>query len=295
MRVLITGGSGLLGRCLIDAFQDAKWEVTATALTRFQENNPIFRLLDLADEKAIVDLVKEINPHIIVHSAAIRNVDVCANDEELTNKINVRATAILAKLAAELPDTFLIYISTDYVFDGKNPPFKPNSPTNPLNKYGKSKLEGEKAIWAIENTSAGVLRVPLLYGEITSLQESGVTCLIKSLQINTPAGERKVEKVDNYQIRYPTYTKDVALCVKNLAERRMRHCSLSGTWHFSGNEAMTKYQMCLRLGQLLNTPTNHIHPIDAPPDGQHNERPLNAQLDCASIEAMSFLKVLFRL
>jgi len=286
-RVLITGGTGLLGRSLVEKFSEGKkWEVLATGFSRLPSEGP-YKKLDLTKEDDIRALVREFNPHVIVHSAAEKRPDVCKVDPKNTQQLNVRSTEVLAELAAELPDTFLIFISTDYVFDGANPPYKPNSPKNPLNLYGQSKNEAEEAVWRILQ-SAGVLRIPVLYGPIESLEESSVTTLIKDLQVNSP--EKQPRLVDHYSVRYPTYTRDIAQCVVLLAERRLKHCSLSGTWHFAADVPMTKYEMLIQMAELLNASHDHIQP-QTTPDPNAATRPQNVQLDTTAIKMMGFLKI----
>ena len=96
-------------------------------------------------------------------------------------KLNVGVTKTLASaLINELnsdagaPEHFMLYISTDYVFDGSSPPYKPHDEANPLNKYGKSKLAGEEVL-KVYNSDVGMVRVPILYGKVESLKESAVT------------------------------------------------------------------------------------------------------------------------
>merc|ERR1712137_273514 len=192
-----------------------------------------------------------------------------------------------AQLAFEIPDTFLIYISTDYIFDGTDPPYKPNSKPNPLNDYGKTKLAGEEAIWKVDH-SAGVLRVPILYGPSKKAEESAVTTLINALQLGKE--EKSPVEVDHCAVRFPTFTPDVAQCVRSLAERRMKHCSLSGTWHFSGNESMTKYEMVVKIAQLLGVTHDHVIAKTEPDTGAVS-RPHNSQLETSAVRVMGFLKI----
>ena len=84
-------------------------------------------------------------PHVIVHCAAERRPDVVENHPDTASQLNVDASGNLAKEAAAI-GAFLIYISSDYVFDGTNPPYREEDIPNPLNLYGKTKLEGEKAV-----------------------------------------------------------------------------------------------------------------------------------------------------
>eukprot|EP01100_Stratorugosa_tubuloviscum_P000915 TRINITY_DN1201_c1_g2_i2.p1 TRINITY_DN1201_c1_g2~~TRINITY_DN1201_c1_g2_i2.p1 ORF type:complete len:302 (-),score=137.30 TRINITY_DN1201_c1_g2_i2:282-1187(-) len=277
MKVLITGATGLLGRALMEAFSDC--EVLGVAKTR---TGPKIRNLDLTNEQALTSLLNEFQPEIIIHTAAERRVDVCDRDKDYAFQLNVQLTELLAKTAAascENKDhTWLLYISTDYIFDGQQSPYKPNSTPNPLNYYGETKLEGERRLWA--NHKGGVLRVPILYGHVQNLEESGITELRKIVESKTPT------TLDDWQIRYPTNVKDVAVVCRKIVDRKIRHCGISGTWHWSGNERMTKYQMAVSIAEVLNLPHDHITPLQNPPVEATLKRPYNAQLDCTATQLM---------
>lgn len=145
--------------------------------------------------------------------AANRFPDKCDNDPEGTRALNIAASGSLAKLCAA-QSIFLIYISTDYVFPGieGDAPYEVTSTPSPPNLYGETKYEGEKAVLA-EFTKAGkkgwgvILRVPVLYGEAESPEESAVNVLMNSLW---KAQEKEAQiKMDHWAIRYPTNTEDV--------------------------------------------------------------------------------------
>ena len=128
-RVLITGASGLLGRAIMKQFSNSdKWEVLGLAHSRAAETLKKADLLDFDETKPIV---KEFKPQVLIHSAAERRPDVVENDEETCTKMNVGVTETLAKAMNELnsdleiPEHFMLYISSDYVFDGSSPPYKP--------------------------------------------------------------------------------------------------------------------------------------------------------------------------
>ena len=171
-RVLITGASGLLGRAILREFTQCSvgWEVLGLAYSRAREN---LRKVDLKNKDEVKTVMDEFKPSLVIHSAAERRPDVVENGEEETKKLNVIATRTIADAAAKA-NAFLLYISTDYVFDGTSPPYKPTDKPNPLNKYGQSKLDGENVTLEFLPRS-GVLRVPVLYGPVEHLHESAVT------------------------------------------------------------------------------------------------------------------------
>ncbi|KAF1587798.1 Methionine adenosyltransferase 2 subunit beta, partial [Eudyptes moseleyi] len=223
-------------------------------------------------------LVFNFQPHVIVHCAAERRPDVVESQPDAASQLNVAASGNLAKEAAGV-GAFLIYISTDYVFDGTSPPYKETDVPNPLNLYGKTKLEGEKAVLE-NNEDAAVLRIPVLYGEVERLEESAVTVMFDKVQFSN-----KSANMDHWQQRFPTNVKDVATVCRQLAEKRMLDPSVKGTFHWSGNEQMTKYEMACAIADAFNLPSSHLRPItDCPVVGAL--RPRNAQLDCSKLEML---------
>jgi dTDP-4-dehydrorhamnose reductase len=130
-------------------------------------------------------------------------------------KINVAATRRLAE-AASAKGAWMLYISTDYVFDGKNPPYSEGDIPCPVNCYGRTKLEGENATISTCRESA-VLRIPFLYGWRAGLEKSALlTSTLKALD-----SKSEVE-MDDTVVRYPTYTADVAKAAAFLASRRAK-------------------------------------------------------------------------
>lgn len=171
-KVLITGASGLLGRAILKEFEaDGGWECMGLAFTRANAN---LRKVDLKDENAVREVVSQFRPKVIVHSAAERRPDVVEQQLEASRQLNVVATQNLAIIAKEF-NCFLVYISTNGVFDGTNPPYCPTDTPNPSNNYCIFKLDGEKVTLQALPTSCGILRVPYLYGEVENLAECSCT------------------------------------------------------------------------------------------------------------------------
>jgi len=209
---------------------------------------------------------------------AERRPDKVDADPEKAFLLNVTVTDQLSKISAENGSWF-IYISTDYVFNGKNPPYSTNAETNPVNAYGKMKRDAELVVWKNQG-DAGVLRVPVLYGEVEYLEESAVTSLIKFVL------DQKPVEIDDWQARYPTLVDDVAFVCLGLSERKLEHCGLYGTWHMAGPEKFTKYQIAVELAKIFQLPHDHI-------TATRNENPKvphDAQLNCVALDVMGFRK-----
>lgn len=272
-RALITGATGLLGRAVYKEFKDHDWHVLGCGYSRAR---PRFEQLNLLDAEAIRETVQNFQPHIIVHCAAERRLDVAEDHADAASELNVAASGNLAK-EAEQVGAFLIYISSDYVFDGTSPPYGEEDMPNPLNIYGRTKLEGEKAV--LQNSEgAAVLRVPALYGEVEKLNENPVTVLFDSVQHS-----HKYAGLDHVQQRFPTHVKDVATVCLQLSHRKLEDPSVKGIFHWSNNEQMTKYEIACAMADAFNLPHNHLRPITDAPVATIS-RPLNAKLDCSKLE-----------
>lgn len=276
-RLLVTGATGLLGRAVLRACAAVPgWHVTGTA---FRRARPGLEHLDLSQTDALPAAFDRLAPDIIIHAAAERRPDVSEKDPDATRRLNVGATAALARWAARRR-AFLIYLSTDYVFDGTTPPYKPADPTHPLNAYGQSKLDGERAVQSAA-CPAAILRVPILYGPAETLAESAVTAIAQNM-LDAPPGVPLA--MEAWATRYPTHTHDVAAVLRQMAAHRLAHPSFGGVFHWSGDEPMTKYTMALAFAPLLGFDPARLLPDTAPPSGA--PRPKDAHLDSADLERL---------
>ncbi|QRW18928.1 hypothetical protein RhiXN_00334 [Rhizoctonia solani] len=213
----------------------------------------------------------------VVHCAAERRPDVAAKNVEATWTLNGAVPATLARLSSTKEHSFtLIYISTDYVFDGTAAPYSVDAKPNPVNLYGETKLAGERAV--LDDGYQGkpgqrvVLRVPVLYGPAPKNSDSAINILVDI--VNDQSGKQYT--MDHYATRYPTNVLDIADFLVRLA---VLDKPLPSILHYSGTEPYTKYEICLVLAKILNVPHNHITPDAAdPPPNLAISRPKNTQL-----------------
>ncbi|EPQ27155.1 uncharacterized protein PFL1_05436 [Pseudozyma flocculosa PF-1] len=293
MKVLVTGASGLLGRAVHARFLEHHHQVKALAFTRADPQRSLEKL-DLTDETALKACLDDFQPDVIIHTAAERRPDVVERDPQASNAINVDVPASLAQLAAHLPTVpLLVNISTDYVFDGSKPPYKVDDHANPLNSYGVSKLQGERAV--AQHAKPGHftnLRVPVLYGAAAANSESAVNVLLDAIQ---PRTDGSAVKCDAYAVRYPTCVDDVATALVRLsdvfAQQPADAKDIPPTTHFSAKEAMTKYDMCLVLSRVANavgleTRTDHLDPEYEVDPLAATARPRHCKLDTSVLEGL---------
>lgn len=136
MKVLVTGANGMLGQDLCPMLEDEDFDVVETDIDS----------LDITKIEDVRKIVEKETPDVIIHCAAYTNVDKAEEEKETALLINEKGTENIAKICGE-KDITLVYISTDYVFDGeKEAPYLPSDQPNPINSYGLSKLKGEEAL-----------------------------------------------------------------------------------------------------------------------------------------------------
>ncbi|GAA5881432.1 hypothetical protein JCM16303_005647 [Sporobolomyces ruberrimus] len=289
MRIVVTGASGFLGREVYSALSARQYDVTGLAFSR--SSRELVRV-DLNDSRGIEALLEGLKPDVVVHCAAERRPDVCEASPDAARSLNVRATSNLARLSSALKFA-LIYISTDYVFDGTAPPggYEVTDEPAPTNLYGETKREGEKAVLEARvetGAKATVLRVPVLYGSTMTNSESAINCLFDV--VLACAGKERRAKMDDWAARYPTNTLDVARVVADLADLSLSR-PLPSTLHFSAQERLTKYEI-LKIFASAHAPPLELDEAgwlirdDAGPQPGDTIRPKDCHLSNRALEAL---------
>ncbi|RXF02695.1 SDR family oxidoreductase [Pseudoalteromonas sp. PS5] len=258
--VMITGATGLLGRALC---QKISHHHTVIGCGFSRAVAPLHQL-DLGDQTAVLSFLDTHQPDYLIHAAAERRPEYCERDHQGTLALNVAATEFLAKTCRQRGIRFF-FISTDYVFDGTSPPYLESDPTHPINFYGETKQAAERAIIA-DSELHTIVRVPVLYGEVTTLKESAVTIIAQQL-LDSPSASH-----DHWAIRYPTHVDDIALTLNDV----IANPDVTGIIHISGNQAFTKYEMATIMAQILDVPS-HLVTSRATPSGDA-KRPKNCAL-----------------
>ena len=253
--VLVTGASGLLGKAVV-AELSKKVKVIGVSKTGRRPladalvvgEKPAIMACDLTKEKLVQQLFKNLNFTLVIHTAAYSDVDGCERHPEWAYAVNALATKYLAQACAskKIP---LVYISTDYVFDGRRTsPYLENYQKLPVNIYGITKLQGE--IWCQHLAPIhAIVRTSWLFGAGHDRNF-----------VNTVIGRMRTEKlvrVLDDQIDSPTYVEDLAVCLKKIGERLV-HVSQKNSgkkiheiFQICNAGATTRYGMALKIKEIL--------------------------------------------
>jgi len=269
MKILLTGSKGQLGREVVKAGINAGLDIISMDLPE----------IDITDSEKLIRIFSELKPSIVINAAAYTAVDLAEMQKNLCYAVNLDGPANLTRLCGK-NKARLIHISTDYVFDGKaNKPYGENDPVSPVNVYGHSKAEGEKAVLAGPGKHI-ILRTSWLYGRY------GKNFIKTMLRMGQ---EKKTIQVVNDQYGCPTCAYDLAEVIIVIAQRLMEDQSNnSGIYHYCGKDITTWYEFAISIFQLAgelglkNMPL--VRPITTSQFPTAAKRPLYTALDCSLIE-----------
>ncbi len=253
MKVLVTGSKGMLGTDITEVFSKTH-EVVGVDSSDF----------DITDLCSTLNEIKKLKPDVVIHTAAFTDVDRCEIEIENALKINSLGTRNVA-VACEEVGSAIVYISTDYVFDGaKNSPYFEFDSTNPLSIYGRSKVEGENFVKSICRKHY-VVRTSWLFGR------NGKNFVRTMLKL---AKENKAISVVDDQTGSPTYTYDLAQALLQLIQK-----PAYGTYHITNEGYCTWYDFANLIFDIVGAQDIKIRPISSEEFGRPATRPKNSRLE----------------
>lgn len=234
VKIVVTGAGGQLGREVVDIAAAAGHEVRG--LTRDG--------LDVTNETAVRDAIAQARPDVIVHTAAWTAVDACESDRDKAFQVNATATRFVVN-AARATDARVVYISTDYVFDGAKPaPYVETDPPNPRSVYGASKLAGEQAV----NPELDlVVRISWASGRHGSNMVKTILRL---------ADERETLTFVDDQVGNPTFADDAARMILRLVGEER-----SGLWHVTNQGAVSWFEFAREVMRVAGHDPERVHPV----------------------------------
>ena len=270
-KILITGSNGLLGQKLVELIaQKTNYQLIATSRGENRLHLPNlnyeYHSLDITKNEEIEIVLSKFLPNIVIHTAAMTNVDECETNKEGCWAQNVVATENIAQFCAK-KGIFLLHLSTDFIFDGKSGPYNENDTPNPISYYGESKLAAEKVLEStfkdINTNLYAIARTVLVYGIAQDMSRSNIILWVKkSLE------DRKNIKVVDDQWRTPTLAEDLAEgCFLIVSKKK------AGIFNIAGKNLLTPYHMAMATADFFDLPSSYITRADSSTFSQPAKRP----------------------
>jgi dTDP-4-dehydrorhamnose reductase len=251
VRILVTGAGGMLGTDLVEHLARGHHAVPMTR-----------READLEEPGAARRFLLDAAPEAVVHAAAFTDVDACETQVERARRVNAGATREVARAAREA-GAHLVYVSTDYVFDGTRPePYREDDPPSPVNRYGESKLEGEREVLAFPGFC--VARTSWLYGRHG---RNFVDTILRLLD------EREELRVVEDQVGSPTWTRSLCAMLAALLERRE-----AGVFHATNRGATSWFGLARETARLSGRDPAKVKPCPSDEFRRPAPRPANSVL-----------------
>lgn len=236
MRVIITGASGQLGNALYQELTDQGFNII---------DIPDWPEIDISDH-SIVSMLSGLYPELVIHCAALTDVDACAKDPESAFKINAFGTQNVAHACLRC-NAEMVYISTNEVFSGRtDQPYHEDDKPQPVNPYGSSKRAGEQMASNYLRTGLYIVRTAWLFGGGHMFPEKIVAAADKQGDL----------KVVTDEISNPTYTYDLAAAISQLVRTR-KH----GIYHLVNSNYCSRYDFAREVLRLCGKEDIPVHPI----------------------------------
>lgn len=264
-RILLTGSNGFLGQKLTDLIVQ-KTDYSLLCTSKSANRNPNIKgyeyiQLSLLNQQELATLIETYNPTHIIHTAAITSVETCEENWEECKQLNIDTVQVLAEICKK-KNIHLTFLSTDFVFDGKEGPYPETAPTNPCNVYGKSKVGAEQAIIR-SGCKAAILRTILVYGVTADKNRSNLILWAKNKLQNN-----EVISVVQDQWRMPTWVDDLAhACLLAIQK------NADGIYHISSDEMYSILDIVYKVADHWSLNRDLIIPVTAKEIGQADNRP----------------------
>lgn len=275
-RVLITGSNGLLGQKLSDVYlaqNEVIWLATGKGSNRHPKADAMsYQQMDIVNHLEVDAVLKNFKPDVLIHTAAMTQVDDCEFEKEACVALNIDAVAFLAQKSAEYGFR-LVHLSTDFIFDGTKEMYTETDQPNPLSYYGWSKLEAEKAVqkWA---TNYAILRTVLVYGKVADMSRSNIM-----LWAYNTLKEGKNAKVVDDQYRTPTLAEDLAIGCVMAAE-----ADEVGIYNIAGPEFLSIFDLVSKIAQMYAFSMDAIEKVSSATLNQPAKRPPITGLDISKAQ-----------
>lgn len=254
-KILVTGSNGLLGQKLTDAARkdlELAYIASSRGDNRYAtDEGYMYISLDITDHHQVTSMIKTLQPDVIINTAAMANVDACEKDPEGSYTLNVAAVANLISICEAYP-IHLIHLSTDFVFDGEDGPYKEEDKPKPLSTYGRHKVEAEKLLQQ-STCHWSVVRTILVYGIVQDMSRSNIVLWAKNALEN-----RQEISVVNDQWRMPTLAEDLAIACITIAKKGEK-----GIFHIAGKDLLSIDEMVEAVAAYYHLDDSFISKISS--------------------------------
>ncbi len=262
MKVLVTGTKGQLGYDVVKELEKRGHTAVAVDIEE----------MDITDAGSVDQVITEAGVEAVIHCAAYTAVDAAEENEELCRKVNAEGTENIAKVCKKL-DLKMIYISTDYVFDGKGErPWEPDDERHPLNMYGQTKYEGELAVEKYLEKYF-IVRIAWVFGV------NGKNFIKTMLKLSETHSELNV--VDD-QVGSPTYTYDLAVLLVDMVETEKY-----GRYHATNEGLCTWYEFAKEIFRQADVDIK-VNPVSSEMFPAKATRPKNSRMSKEKLEENGF-------
>ena len=266
MRLLITGGSGLLGLKIAGIALQKGYEIHS-GYNKHEAINGTPIKLDICNKNTVSKTFERIKPEAVVHAAALTNVDKCEEDMELARKVNIEGTKNILE-SSEHHNTFLVYVSTDYVFSGEEGMYKETDKPKPINYYGLTKLQGEKKVTASSIDSC-IARTSVIYGSTPAAGKVNF-----ALWVLNKLKNREPMKIITDQWVSPTLNTNLAEMILEIIERK-----LTSIYHLAGATSINRYEFAMLIAETFQLDKTLISPAKSSEMKWLAKRPKNTSLN----------------
>jgi dTDP-4-dehydrorhamnose reductase len=233
LKVLITGANGFVGKSLTLLLKQKGYEIISIGFGELSDT--VAASPDLTDFQEAFTVIKTHSPSIILHLAGLKDVFLCEKNRALSHKLNVIINENMTEICSLLP-VKLIFISSDYVFDGENGSFNETSIPNPSTQYGIDKLKAEQHI-QINLRRYAILRTSGIFGMKTDF----VSTVLEHLSADAPFSAY------NNLINTPTFIEDFANMLHGIIQN-----NLTGIFHCSGSEALSRFEFARMIARVFS-------------------------------------------
>jgi dTDP-4-dehydrorhamnose reductase len=269
-KLLVLGGSGLVGSSFINSSKNDYDIIFSYNNNKIKIPNTQSFQIDLLNDDKIEKIIENYNPDIVLHTIAHSNLDLCETDHDITDRLHVDATQKIVNACASI-NSKLIFLSTDAVFEGQlNKQYCETDTPNPINYYGKTKLEAEKIVLSASPNNV-VLRTAVIYGwHKKSRFTNWILDYLKNGKSVDPFSD---------QFNTPTLVDDLVQVILKIIDK-----DISGLYHATGKTCLNRYQFAILLAEKFSYDVSLIHSVTKLEKKQNAPRPISTCLDSTKLE-----------